>query len=235
MTDTTSDTESMRSMSLSLSRTVRRSEIIAHLNNFRVNVDKAIHALPGVILGVSCANVIQASIHLTWLIEQLKGALIEAMLRERINPFGDEEDRHLPPRFTFSHPHSVFRPEFRPGYAERESSLSSLSDEQPQPMVDIRRDPIMSPPTNRPMVPRRTFVAGAIAGNVTASNDQVVPSLGSTTYRNSFTYGSIPPFSTNSNSHQIVPENSTATDTRYSANVTSSQDAPRFGVPSNPN
>ena len=72
-----------------LTHTVRRTEIIEHLTNFRCEVDKSIHALPGIMLGVSCASVIQTSMALIWHIDVLKGALIEAMLREGLNPLGD--------------------------------------------------------------------------------------------------------------------------------------------------
>jgi hypothetical protein len=72
-----------------LTHTVRRAEIIEHLTNFRIEVDRAIHALPGILMGVSCAGVIQASIHLNWHIEHLRGNLIETMLREGYNPLRD--------------------------------------------------------------------------------------------------------------------------------------------------
>ena len=74
-----------------LIRTVNRTEIIEHLTNMRVDIDKSIHALPGILLGVSCASVIQTAMALVWHIDVLKGALVEAMLREGLNPFGEGE------------------------------------------------------------------------------------------------------------------------------------------------
>ena len=91
MTDHNSQTRDTQISSVgTLDRTVRRSEIVEHLTNFRISVDKAIHALPGVMLGVSCANVIQSSMNLTWHIEHLRGSLIEAMMREGYNPLSSE-------------------------------------------------------------------------------------------------------------------------------------------------
>ena len=84
MTETTHNTTS--SEPGNLTRTIRSHEIINHLTNFRVAVDKAIHALPGVLHGVSCTGVIQASMNLTWHIEHLRGTLIEAMLRDGLDP-----------------------------------------------------------------------------------------------------------------------------------------------------
>ncbi len=94
MTDQNSTVSSPTHPIGTLTHTVRRSEIIEHLTNFRIEIDRAIHALPGILLGVSCAGVIQASIHLNWHIEHLRGSLIEAMLREGYNPLGiSERDR----------------------------------------------------------------------------------------------------------------------------------------------
>ena len=72
-----------------LTRTVKRSEIVEHLTNFRRDVDRYIHALPGILLGVPCAHVIQAAMTLVWHLDQTKAALIDAMVREGLNPVGE--------------------------------------------------------------------------------------------------------------------------------------------------
>ena len=65
--------------------------MVDHLNNFRRDIDRYIHAMPGVLLGVSCADVIQVAMSLNWYIDNLKGALIEAMLAEGLSPVRDSD------------------------------------------------------------------------------------------------------------------------------------------------
>jgi hypothetical protein len=64
---------------------VDKTEILAHLSAFRRDIDRSIHALPGIVSGVSCANVIQISMSLIWHIDGLKAALVDAMLKEGIS------------------------------------------------------------------------------------------------------------------------------------------------------
>jgi hypothetical protein len=70
-----------------LTRTVKRHEIIDHLRQFRQDIDGYIYTLPGIIMGIPCTDVINMSLNLTRHIELLKGALIEAMLREGLSPY----------------------------------------------------------------------------------------------------------------------------------------------------
>lgn len=65
--------------------------MVDHLNNFRRDIDRYVHAMPGVLLGVSCADVIQVAMSLQWYIDNLKGALIEAMLAEGLSPVRDSD------------------------------------------------------------------------------------------------------------------------------------------------
>jgi hypothetical protein len=64
------------------SKIVGKNEILAHLTAYRKEVDRAIHSLPGILSGVSCANVIQISMSLIWHIDGLKAALVDALLKE---------------------------------------------------------------------------------------------------------------------------------------------------------
>ena len=74
-----------------LHRTLRRHELIDHLNNFNRDINRYIHVMPGVVLGVPCSDVIQAAIQLNYYISILKGNLIETMLREGLSPVRDSE------------------------------------------------------------------------------------------------------------------------------------------------
>ena len=82
-----------------LTRTLRRHELVDHLNNFHRDVNRYIHAMPGVIMGVPCTDVIQAAMSLNWYIAQLKANLIEVMFQEGLSPVRDDEAISGPMRF----------------------------------------------------------------------------------------------------------------------------------------
>ena len=176
MTDNNSMTNSVSQSTGTLVHTVRRSEIIQHLTNFRVEVDKAIHALPGILMGVSCAGVIQASIHLNWHIEHLRGNLIEAMLRDGYNPLGEiNEGVLLTPESNNTPINPIRGPELsRPQrreqvYTQPPPGMNEYSS------ADIRSTSTTQQTTSQDYQANQIRQPAAVNRNNQASSDQVVP------------------------------------------------------------
>jgi hypothetical protein len=70
---------------------MKRSEVVGRLNEFRRDIDKCIYALPSAMLGIQFNEVISASVELTKQIDLLRGALIEAMLREGLSVHSEND------------------------------------------------------------------------------------------------------------------------------------------------
>jgi hypothetical protein len=158
-----------------LTRTIRSQEIIDHLTNFRVAVDKAMHVLPGVLLGVSCTGVIQASMNLTWHIEQLRGTLIEALIKGGHDPltYTSRPDRPILVQSTTNAPLSTLRIQTRvtsqgissSGLTMREYMDSVMDTQLAQPSTRVSRQTVATrTPTPLP-TPR----------GISVRSDQVVP------------------------------------------------------------
>ena len=172
MTDSNSD---INSPTPSLNRTVRRSEIINHLTNFRVEVDRAIHALPGVMLGVSFAGIIQAALHLTSHIEHVRGHLVAAMLREGYNPLGEGDIRNYPPQSPNATPaHTPARgPELTRTYG-RDQGYTYPIGEYPG-AAGHQVDYYPNPGTSRNVVHNRSSTTIPASNSVNTRGDQIVP------------------------------------------------------------
>ena len=242
MTDNNSDTSSVQSQG-SLVRTVRRAEIVEHLTDFRMNVDRAIHALPGVLLGVSCAGVIQASMHLTWHIEHLRGSLIEAMLREGYNPINNSENGN---RVNASQPNSTVTtstrgPDLpRPNGRER-SHNQSMGDYMGSvihsELASHSRGPYQYPQHNR------TSTTIPSQGYVVNAGDQVVPEqYHRTTVAGPSYYGSYPTHSSQGNAPVLSTTGSdhvnsdqarsVESNSRYSVEAVQNQGTTGYSAPS---
>jgi hypothetical protein len=133
--------------------TIRRTDMIALLTNLRTEVDRAIHNMPGVLLGVSFANVIQSAMHLNWSIEYLKGSLIETMVHERHNPFPDGEERPVRPQISHSVDRILHSPEIplapiarsqapMNGYSTPNSRMEPTSTLGPRTIRQTRHDSV---------------------------------------------------------------------------------------------
>jgi hypothetical protein len=124
-----------------LHRTVRGTELVEHLDNFRRVVDRYHHVMPSIILGVPCGHVINMAIDLTIQIETLKEKLVQAMLDEGIDPYKKAD--FPPPPIEWSHPAQSERV-----MRELEQSTSTLLQQGP-PQYTVRRPPgaSASPPS----------------------------------------------------------------------------------------
>ncbi len=158
------------------SPTVRRSDMIRLLTNLQIEIERTIHNVPGVLLGVSFASVIQASIHLNWQIEYLKGSLIETIVRERRNSFhnGEIGERPVRPRPSHSVNNILQRSELSRPYA-REPAHSTNGH-----LLSVGRTESTSalgPRTIRQIQHSSTSVINHNPNNTTVVRNQVVSSV----------------------------------------------------------
>ena len=98
-----------------LTRTVRRQDVLTHLNEFRRDIDKYVNALPGVMIGIPFTEVIHMSLNLSRQIEILRGALIEGMLQQGLSPHRDAD---CPPLSSWDNYLSTLNPRERSAFPD---------------------------------------------------------------------------------------------------------------------
>lgn len=186
--------------------TIRRTDMIALLTNLRAEIDRSIHNMPGVLLGVSFASVIQAAMHLNWQIEYLKGSLIETMVHERHNPFPDGEERPVRPRLNHSVDNILHRSEIplapvarsqapMNGYTTIASRMETPSGSGPRTIRQIRhnnvstsnhtpssatvvRNQVISVPSSRRNTDNTIYYYGDIAARISNASSPPVNTNG---------------------------------------------------------
>lgn len=218
--------------------TIRRTDMIALLTNLRTEVDRAIHNMPGVLLGVSFASVIQASMHLNWQIEYLKGSLIETMVHERHNPFPESEvgERPVRPRTNHSVDNILQRPDSPPIMQAHVINGNSTPESR------MEHSSILGPRSIRRIRNSNASASSRTPSDTVVSRNQMisVPSTRRIADNAVYYYGDIANRTSNASLPPVTTTNGTMTTDRLvlvrdvghypEAAVTSEQNRPSYGA-----
>lgn len=218
---------------------IRRTDMIALLTNLRTEVDRAIHNMPGVLLGVSFASVIQASMHLNWQIEYLKGSLIETMVHERHNPFPESEvsERPVRPRTNHSVDNILRSPDTPPNLIMQAHVTNGNSTQESRP----ERSSVLGLRSIRQIRHSNAPSSSRTLETEVSRNQMIsVPTTRRNTDNAVYYYGDIANRTSNTSSPPVTTTNGAMTTDRLvlvrdvghypEAEVTNSQNRPGYGA-----